>query len=116
MQLGEDWFKTFPWGDDESVAREYANFDGSGSKDKWDRSIAPVGSFLPNRYGLYDMAGNVWEWCRDWYSSEQVYRVLRGGSWVDYATYLRVDFRDYNGLNFPSNTYVNFGFRCVSGF
>jgi len=106
--------KTFPWGDDESIAREYANFYGTGGKDQWDNSTAPVGSFRPNGYGLYDMAGNVWEWCQDWYDSDHDSRVLRGGSWYNHliTTYLRVASR--YGSN-PSNTYFRNGFRCVSG-
>ena len=75
--------KVYPWGNDEGLARDYSNFKGIGGKDKWDRQIAPVGSFEPNGYGLYDMAGNVWEWCQDWYDSNQGYKVLRGGSWLN---------------------------------
>ena len=104
--------KEFPWGDSEAVARDYANYDGTGGKDKWEY-CAPVGSFKPNGYGLYDMGGNVWEWCQDWYDSDKTSRILRGGSWYGNTVSLRAAFRFGNG---PSNAGISYGFRCVSGF
>ena len=103
--------KKYVWGDDEAVARDYANCDGTGEKDKWEY-CAPVGSFKSNGYGLYDMGGNVWEWCQDWYNSNKTRRVLRGGSWNDPSSNLRAANR-YG--YYPSNTYYYLGFRCVSG-
>ena len=46
---------------------------------------SPVGSFGANKLGLYDMGGNVWEWCLDWWNPEQKAKVLRGGSWYNGA-------------------------------
>ena len=102
--------KEFPWGDSEAVARNYANYDGTGGKDKWEY-CAPVGSFKPNGYGLYDMSGNVREWCQDGYDDYSS-RVLRGGSWNFIASFLRVAGR--SGIS-PTITNFNLGFRCVSG-
>ena len=104
--------KEYPWGDEESIAREYANFEVVLGRDQWDETTAPVGSFRPNGYGLHDMAGNVWEWCGDWYSEDKEYRVLRGGSWNLNSSDLRVANRYGYG---PTAADYDVGFRCVSG-
>jgi formylglycine-generating enzyme required for sulfatase activity len=81
------------WGDE--IGEGNANCDGCGSR--WDnRETSPVGSFKPNAFGLYDMAGNVWQWVEDcyddnydgspgdgsaWLSGDCSNHVIRGGSW-----------------------------------
>ena len=101
--------KEFPWGDDESIAREYANFSGTEGTDQW-QYIAPVGSLKPNGYGLYDMAGNVSEWCEEGKDT----KVLRGGSWDFSTAILRVANRSIFSTSANADGSGN-GFRCVSG-
>jgi len=84
-----------------------------------------VGTKASNELGIYDMSGNVWEWCHDWYDASYyssspennpqgpasgTYRVLRGGSWVNDAGYCRVALR---GRNYPGYTSYDVGFRVV---
>ncbi len=81
----------------------------------------PVGQKIANGIGLYDMSGNVWEWCWDWYGeygtaaqndpcgpASGASRVMRGGSWLDPAELLRVACRARLG---PSSTRTGYGFR-----
>ena len=96
------------------IAREYGNFKGVGGNDKWVK-CAPVGSFRPNGYGLFDMVGNVWEECQNWYDSDQEAYAIRGGSWIslvesekDLGVTNRID-------GYPSSATNDGGFRCVVG-
>ncbi|MAE18321.1 hypothetical protein CMK12_05190 [Candidatus Poribacteria bacterium] len=47
------------------MARDYANYEEVGGNDRWD-TATPAGSFKPNGYGLFDMVGDVYEWCKKW--------------------------------------------------
>ena len=121
--------KKYPWGDDLDSSK--ANYNHNA------KDITPVGSYPPNGYGLYDMAGNVWEWCLDAYSDDfyarsphknplcgansidwvmdnftniKTNRVVRSGSWLSYPAALPVSFRSGDT---PTNANDTIGLRCV---
>ena len=120
--------KRYPWGNDISVVN--ANYAGKVKR------TSQVGSYAPNGYGLYDMAGNISEWCLDEYNEEsyatdfnknpfsggqvkriisnfegiQSFRVIRGGSWLGNTDNLRVSNRNSRP---PKDADRLFGFRCV---
>jgi len=111
------------WGDEPGVRN--ANCNGCGSQ--WDlEQTAPVGSFKPNAFGLYDMHGNIWEWVEDsWHGNytgaptngsawlqggQAVFRVIRGGSWRNESELLRAAVRDRRNIHVRFDT---LGFRVA---
>ncbi|MCE5250678.1 SUMF1/EgtB/PvdO family nonheme iron enzyme [bacterium] len=116
--------KLYPWGDESPEKR--ANFgndwnNGTG----WRTSLTRAGTFPPNQFGLNDMAGNVWEWCADWFgpyqsglvvnpagASQGPGRVVRGGGWNSNAKLIRNSIR---GPHPPDYTGPHTGFRLARG-
>ena len=122
---------TTPFHFGETITPELVNYDGNYSygkaaKGKYREETTDVGTFPPNAFGLYDMHGNVWEWCSDkWHSNydgaptdgssweigQNDHRLLRGGSWFYDPRYCRSAFR-FN-LFAPDNRCFVIGFRVV---
>ena len=100
------------------------NYNQNDGKGGYSSNHTKVGSYLPNAWGLYDMHGNVWEWCLDWLKSDLGSsavtdpkgtnsgsgRVLRGGSWHSNALYCR---SAYRYISHPSGNGSDYGFRVV---
>lgn len=132
--------KRFPWGD--TITHSQANYYSSSSyaydvsptrgyHPTYGAGTSPVGSFAANGYGLFDMAGNVFEWTWDWYDGNWygnaqatsdncqgppaplTSRVVRGGAWTESSNVLRCAYRNDYGT--PVNAGNPFGFRCVRG-
>ena len=131
--------KPYPWGDtitcDDGC---YGRKDSSAAcwnqchNGVCDNDTHPVGNYAANGYGLYDMAGNVWEWVKDWYRHDYYqycvdneivndppgpetgdYRVFRGGSWYSTAFWLGVAARGSGYV--PGTRSPQIGFRCARG-
>jgi formylglycine-generating enzyme required for sulfatase activity len=113
---------TYPWGN-ESPSCTLGAENGAQYRDCPPDDTIAVGSYFPNGYGLYDMAGNVWEWAADWYGpyssaavenpvgpASEDYRAMRGGSWSNYGNYLRVALRLRST---PAYAGIYLGFRCA---
>lgn len=126
---------TYPWGDDEIDAGGWraniwqGDFPRENTREDGWLTTAPVRSFAPNGYGLWQMVGNVWEWCSDWFSPTYyersprhspvgpdagTARVLRGGSYLCHISYCNRYRNSARSQNTPDSSMGNAGFRTVA--
>lgn len=104
--------KRFPWGNEEPTAENAGRLLWSSiGGDK--AGTNPVARFPANEFGLFDMAGNVWQWCDSLYDGEHDWRVVRGGSW-NYSNAGSFSSAQRNSDS-PFSRNPDFGFRCASG-
>lgn len=131
---GQSHLNRFPWGDDlEPQGRHLMNVwqgtfpDHNSGADGY-YGTAPARSFRANGFGLYQMTGNVWEWCWDWFDRDYYRqsvsvdpegptlghsRVMRGGSYLCHASYCNRYRVDARSANTPDSATTNIGFRCI---
>lgn len=126
--------KRYPWGDLLKPEGEHrcniwqGKFPDKNNASDGYAGTAPVRAFAPNGYGLYNMSGNVWEWCSDWFSASfhvngprdnpqgppaGAARVLRGGSYLCHKSYCNRYRVAARSRNTPDSSTGNIGFRCV---
>lgn len=126
--------KRFPWGDDlEPGGRHFMNvwqgvFPVRNTEADGHYGTAPARSYKANGYGLFQMTGNVWEWCEDWFDPTYYRnsprsnprgpetgerRVMRGGSYLCHASYCNRYRTDARSSNTPDSATTNLGFRCA---
>jgi hypothetical protein len=104
----------YPWGKEWPPPKGAGNYSDGLKVDNFDNAspmTSPVGSFAPNKLGLHDLGGNVWEWCEDKWSPTSDDRVLRGASWYDGAPILLRSSNRYDVV--PIHFNGNAGFRCA---
>lgn len=126
--------KRYAWGDDLTPGGKHmcniwqGKFPDEDTADDGYAGTSPVNAFPANGYGLYDMAGNVWEWCADWFSPSHGSRddapnptgpaagsakVMRGGSHLCHRSYCNRYRVAARTANTPDSATTNLGFRCV---
>ncbi|GAA0844777.1 formylglycine-generating enzyme family protein [Bifidobacterium pullorum subsp. gallinarum] len=126
--------KRYPWGDELKPAGEFrcniwqGRFPVKNHASDGYPGTAPVGAYCPNGYGLYQMSGNVWEWCSDWYDRsydvtghtdnpkgplQGQERVMRGGSYLCHRSYCNRYRVAARNKNTPDSSSSHVGFRCV---
>lgn len=97
--------RIYPWGaeaPDESLCNYGEKFDSTTPVGMYEKGISP--------YGVFDMAGNVWEWCADWFDDDRSLKVLRGSGWFSETNSLCSAFRDRGYPDYWGN---DGGFRCA---
>jgi formylglycine-generating enzyme len=128
--------KVFPWGDDLEPGGEHrmnvwqGSFPGHNTGADGFLGTCPVDAFPPNGHGLFNVTGNVWEWCADWFSRDfhtrdkrtnpqgpirGTRRSARGGSYLCHHSYCRRYRAAARNSMEPDSTTGNTGFRCVRG-
>jgi sulfatase modifying factor 1 len=124
----------YPWGNDLTPNNQHlcniwqGKFPDTNTKEDGYIGTAPVMSFPPNAYGLYNVSGNVWEWCADWFSPDHHIsntqenpkgpslgqsRVMRGGSYLCHESYCNRYRVAARSANTPDSSTGNLGFRCA---
>ncbi len=126
--------KAYPWGDELTPGGRHLCNVWQGTFPLVDLAedgyagISPIDAFPPNRYGLYSITGNVWEWCRDWFDPlyhmtatrtnpvgprRGIAKIMKGGSYLCHRSYCNRYRVAARTANTPDSATTNIGFRCV---